>query len=309
MRILFLGTPDFAIPTLRALHESPHRIVGLITRPDRSRGRKGSGGPSPVQQFADQVGIPVLPPEPVNSASTYGRVRDLGPEIAVVVAFGSIVSVDFLALPSRGCVNLHASLLPRHRGAAPIQWSVARGDAETGVTTMQMDRGLDTGPVLLQRRVAIPPEWSAVELAARLSQEGADLVLETLDGLASGTVMPRPQSDQGVSLAPRLTREDGRIDWSWDAQRVVNLVRGMQPWPVAWTQRSGEWLRVLRASAVSRSGAAPPGTVLGGETDAIMVAASEGTVALHEVQPASRRRMSGREALNGRAVAAGDLLG
>ena len=311
MRVLFLGTPEFALPTLEFLLDSSHSIVGVMTRPDRPLGRSGAAVPSPVKRSALERGLPTLQPARVNSEGTYRRVRERHPDVAVVVAFGRLLSPDFLAIPRHGCINLHASLLPAYRGAAPIQWAVARGERATGLTTMLMDAGLDTGDVLLQRTVSIHPEETAAELAGRLSSMGGPLVLETLAGLEAGTLTPRPQPADAVSFAPVLRKEDGRIDWRWDAARIANLVRGMQPWPVAHTALAEGSLRLFRASPAGHGEqAAPPGTVIGLRDDAVLVACGEGgLLAVREVQPESHRRMSGQEAVNGRILRVGGRLG
>jgi len=311
VRVLFLGTPDFALPTLHSLIDSPHTVVGVFTNPDRPRGRSGTAVASPVKREATRHGLPVFQPARFNVEETYRTARELRPDVAVVVAYGCLLSASFLEIPTHGCINLHASLLPAYRGAAPIQWAVARGETRTGLTTMRLDEGMDTGDILLQEVVEMRPDESAAELAGRLAPLGGPLMVKTLAGLASGTLRPRPQPDQGVSRAPLLRREDGRIDWTWPAARVTDLVRGMQPWPVARTRAGDGWLRLFRAGVADSPGAVPPpGTVIGPQEDAVLIACGEGTVlAALEVQPDSRRRMSGREALNGRALHAGDRLG
>jgi methionyl-tRNA formyltransferase len=309
VRVLFLGTPAFAVPTLLDLLAGSHQVAGVITRPDRRRGRGGRPGPSPVRRAILDQDLPVLQPERVNTRTVYEQVEELGPDVAVVVAFGSLLSTRFLAIPRLGCINLHASLLPRYRGAAPIQWSVARGDAETGLTTMQMDAGMDTGDILLQRTVPIGPEETAAELAERLARLGGPLMLETLDGLEAGTLKARSQPAEGASRAPLLRKEDGRIDWTRGAVEIVNLVRGMQPWPVAHTLLGDIPLRLFRAAvAPAAEGGAAPGIVGGLDGDALVVGCGDGQVAVRELQFPNRRRMTGREAVNGRALRPGDRL-
>jgi methionyl-tRNA formyltransferase len=309
VRILFLGTPLFAVPTLQSLLESRHEVVGVMTRPDRRRERRGRPAPAPVAVAVEGRAIPLLQPEKVNVADTYDQVRALGVDVAVVVAFGRLLSTRFLDLPRHGCVNLHASLLPRLRGAAPIQWALARGDQETGLTSMQMDAGLDTGAILLQERTPIEPEENAVELAERLASMGGELMTRTLDGLAAGTLALRPQPEEGVTHAPLLRREDGRIDWSREGRHIVNQVRGMQPWPVAHTGLGDGWLRIFQATF--RAGAPDgtvPGTVCGVDGENLLVRCGDGLVCIRRLQPPSRRRMSGREAANGRVVEPGQRL-
>ena len=311
MRVLFLGTPEFAVPTLKELLESHHEVVGAVTRPDRRRERRGRPSPSPVCKVVAETGLPLLQPERVNMAAVYDDVRALRPDVAVVVAFGQLLSRPFLALPSHGCVNLHASLLPRWRGAAPIQWSVTHGDTETGLTTMQMDAGMDTGDILLQIATSIGPDETASQLAARLAALGGSLMVETLDGLAAGSLEPRPQEDRLATYARLLRKENGRIQWTDDPVTIVNLVRGIQPWPIAHTLLGDQAVRVFRAlpletPAVTNDVA--PGTIVGLEGDQLVVATGAGPVGVCELQLPSRKRMTGREAINGRALRVGSRL-
>ena len=310
MKVLFLGTPSFSLPTLQSLLDGKHDVVAVLTRRDRPRGRSGRPQPPPVKEEALRAGVPVLQPQRVNGARTYAAVRDLAPDVAVVVAFGRLLSPEFLALPPHGCINVHASLLPAYRGAAPIQWAVARGEAETGVSVMQMDEGLDTGDILLQRATPIAPEESAEALGGRLAVMGGVLLLETLEELAAGSLRRRPQIEAEASLAPLLRREDARIDWRRHAAEIGHLVRGMQPWPVAHARAGERWLRVFGASpAAAGEARAVPGTIVGARDDAALVACGGGSLlALRLVQPESRRRMTGREAINGRALSVGDVL-
>jgi methionyl-tRNA formyltransferase len=309
VRVLFLGTPQFAVPTLQSLLDSDHDVVGVMTRPERRRERGGRPAPSPVAHLAQARSVPVLQPEKVNRSDTYEQVRALRPDVAVVVAFGRLLSTTFLQLPPYGCVNLHASLLPRLRGAAPIQWAVARGDRQTGLTTMQMDAGMDTGDILLQLRVPIEPEESAADLSTRLAHLGGDLVTRTLDGLAAGEIEPRPQPQEGVTMAPLLRKEDGRIRWEDSGAEIVQRVRGMQPWPVAHASLRDTTVRIFRARWCDAApGPEPAGTVCGVEGEELLVRCGDGLVCVQELQLPSRRRMSGREAVTGRAVQPGDRL-
>jgi methionyl-tRNA formyltransferase len=264
-----------------------------------------------VKTAALAAGLPLLQPSRVNSESTYAAIRALEPEVAVVVAFGCLLSPEFLALPPRGCVNVHASLLPAYRGAAPIQWAVARAEAETGVTTMQMDAGLDTGDLLLAAPVPIGPEETAADLAMRLAELGAGVLLATLDALEGGMVTPRPQPLEGVSHAPALTRADARIDWTWSADRIAALVRGMQPWPIAHAETPRGPLQVWGASPRidSSDGGTIAGEVLALRDRRVIVSCGAGTwLGLREVQPQGRRRMAAADAWNGRFLRAGDRL-
>jgi len=311
VRVLFLGTPSFAVPTLHALLASPHPVVGILTRRDRPAGRSTRPLPSPVKSAALAAGLPLLQPGRVNREATYAAIRALEPEVAVVVAFGRLLSPEFLALPPRGCVNVHASLLPAYRGAAPIQWAVAHAQPETGVTTMRMDAGLDTGDMLLAVRTPIGPEESAADLAGRLALLGAALLIETLDALEAGTLVPRPQAPSGVSYAPALERQTARIDWSWRSERLAALVRGMQPWPIAHTATPRGTLSIW--SAVPRPPASQKTPAIGEvlelrDSQVVVACGAETSLGLREVQPQGRRRMSAADAWNGRFLRAGDRL-
>jgi methionyl-tRNA formyltransferase len=311
VRVLFLGTPAFAVPTLQALLASRHQVAGVLTRRDAPAGRSARPISSAVKSAALDAGLPLLQPARVNSESTYAAIRALEPDVAVVVAFGCLLSPEFLTVPARGCVNLHASLLPAYRGAAPIQWAVVHGESETGVTTMLMDAGLDTGDMLLSARVPIGPEETASELAGRLAVLGAGVLVVTLGALEQGAVEPRPQPREGVSYAPSLARGDARIDWTWRSDRIAALVRGMQPWPVAHAETPRGPLQVWGASPRVEPG--DRGDVAGEvlelrDRQVIVACGTESRLGLREVQPQGRRRMSAADAWNGRFLRAGDRL-
>jgi len=311
VKVLFLGTPSFAQPTLEALLDSRHTVLAVLTPPDRARGRSGTPSACPVKETALARDVPVLQPQRVNHPDTYRQVAGMAPDVAVVVAFGRLLSRRFLDLPVHGCINLHASLLPAYRGAAPVQWAMVRGESETGVTTMQLDEGMDTGDILLQTITGIEKQETAVDLAQRLASLGAGLMVETLDRLEAGNLTPVPQPEEGASRAPLLVKEDGRLDWAEEAGSLANRIRGLQPWPVAWTRAESGGLKIFRAEAAGES---PPGTEPGTVVDVsgedVLVGCGEGTrLSVRELQPDSRRRMSGREAVNGRALRVGERLG
>src|SRR5579864_7451284 len=235
MRLVFLGTPAFAVPTLEAL-AARHDVVSVVTQPDRPKGRGQELSASPVKQTAQRLGLPVYQPERIRRPEAQAHIVSLSPEIMVVVGYGQIIPQSVIDIAPRGIVNVHASLLPKYRGAAPIQWAIVNGETHTGVTTMQINAGLDTGDILLARETEIGPEETAVELGERLSVMGAELLIETLDGLSHNVIRPRKQDDSLSSLAPILKKEDGEIDWKQPAAAIHNRVRGLVPWPGAQTR-------------------------------------------------------------------------
>jgi len=312
-RAIFFGTPDFAVPCLDAL-ATVADVVLVVTQPDRPRGRGLELAPPPVKVRAEALGVSVVQPLKVRTPEFAASLRALDADIAVVVAYGRILPRAVLEAPRLGCVNVHASLLPRWRGAAPIQWAVARGDAETGVCLMQMDEGLDTGPVLARRATPIGPDETAGELAPRLAALGAELLREELPHHLAGALVPAPQDDAHHTLAPILEKAHGAIDWSASAQAVHDLVRGMSPWPGAFTRTpAGLTLKVHAtrvAAPVREHVGAAPGTVLSADrAGGLVVACGSGALALVEVQPEGKRRMSAVDYLAGRPLACGDVLG
>lgn len=310
-----MGTPDFALPSLEALARAGEDVVGVVTQPDRPRGRgRGEAAPPPVKRAALALGLPVLQPERVGRPGAVAAIAALRPELIVVVAFGQILPAALLSVPARGCVNVHASLLPRYRGAAPIHWAILNGELQTGVTTMWMDEGLDTGDLILSRAVPIGPDETVGELHDRLAALGASCLLETLRLLRRGEAPRIPQAHDQASYAPRLTAADERIDWNRPAREIHNRVRGMNPWPVAHALtgrgRLKVWRTRLPAEGAAAGGAsAPPGTVVAVRPgDGIDVQASDAPVTLLEVQPAGGRRMPADAYANGRALAPGQAL-
>lgn len=312
MRIIFMGTPETAVPTLERLLQVDHQVEAVITQPDRPVGRGRKWTPPPVKRAAMQYGLRVVQPEKINTDEMRALFESIAPDVVVVVAYGKILPPWLLRIPRRGCINVHFSLLPKYRGAAPVNWAIARGETETGVTTMLMDEGLDTGPILLQRRCPIGPEETAPELARRLAQLGAELLIETLERWERGELTPRPQDDAQASYAPRLKRDDGRIDWSLRAIEIHNRIRGFQPWPGAWTTLRGARLILWRAHPLPphAGGAAPPGTISELAKDALVVTCGEHTrLRVEELQLEGKRRLSARDFLNGTRLEVGLRLG
>lgn len=302
MKVLFYGTPEFALPTLDLLLEQ-HEVVGVVTQPDRPKGRGQRVTASPVKRRAEAAGLPVLQPARLRDPEWPARLSELGAEVAVVVAFGQILPKAVLEVPPRGSINVHASLLPRYRGAAPIAWALIRGETETGITTFLMDEGMDTGPILLQERVPIEPEETAEELAARLSRVAARLLARTLAEL--DTLTPIPQGSEQATLAPRLRKEDGILDWNEPAQALVNRIRGCTPWPGATVEGPHGKLRIWRAAALDEPSTAEPGTLVRSRGGLLAVATGAGLLLPRKVQPENRRIIAWHDFLRGARLAPG----
>lgn len=308
LKLIFAGTSEFAVPSLEALIASPHQLAAVVTQPDRPRGRGRDMRVSPVKQVAVSHSLPVLQPERISDAEAVSRVRAFGrPDAMVVVAYGQKIPSELLEWPETGVVNVHGSLLPKYRGAAPIQHALIMGEKQTGVTTMLMDEGWDTGDILLQSVVDIADDETAGELSERLARLGADLLIETLNGLEAGTIQPTPQDDELATLAKSLPRDAGVIDWRSSALSIVNRVRGCTPRPGAFTRLGNTRLKIWRASVYDYDvKCCTPGQILAITDEGITVAAGEGSVALLEIQPESRRRMRADEFARGASVRPGD---
>jgi methionyl-tRNA formyltransferase len=316
MKLVFCGTPRFAVPTLEALLAAGHEIALVVTQPDRPVGRTKDFTAPPVKLAALAAGLEVTQPEKIRDNQEFrARLESIAPDAIVVVAYGRLIPPWMLGLPRLGCINLHASLLPRYRGAAPIQWAVAMGEVFTGNTTMLLEEGLDTGPILLQQALAIAPEQTAAELFEVLAVGGAPLVVKTLAGLADGTIDPKPQNHSGATLAPILTREDGRMDFAArTATELKNRWRGFQPWPGAFTTLDAKKLIVHRmdavgASAFSAPQAAKPGQIHVEHHRLFVACAGNTWMELLEVQLEGKKRLTAAEFLRGNALAAGTCLG
>lgn len=306
MRVVFLGTPTFAVASLEAVAASRHEVAAVVTNPDRAAGRGRKLRPPPVKEAAQRLGLPVLQPASPKDPALPDQLRALEADAFAVIAF-SILPKALLAIPRMGSVNVHPSLLPAYRGAAPIIWALFDGCTETGISTFRLNPRVDAGDILLQKRVAIGADETAGELEARLAIDGADLLVASLDGLEDGTIEPQSQGKEGVSRAPKLTKQDGWLDWSWPAERVRNRIRGANPMPGAHTTWSGGSLKVHRAVAATQTG--EPGTVLAADESGILVACSQHSVLLTEVQPEGRPRMDAGAFVRGYRLAAGERLG
>jgi methionyl-tRNA formyltransferase len=317
MNIIFCGTPEFAVPTLRAVHAAGHNLALVVTQPDRPAGRGLTSIAPPVKLTALDLGLPpekITQPETIrNNANFHAQLEAIAPDVILVVAYGRIIPQWMLDLPPHGNINLHASLLPKYRGAAPIQWAIASGERVTGNTTMRIDAGLDTGGILLQQTIPIPPIASTLELYPTLATSGAELMLRTLEGLAAGTLQPTPQDNTASTLAPILTKEDGRINFNRNAVEIVNRWRGFQPWPGAYTTLHGKKLSLIAMHSSTESAEdTAPGAVIDAspERSEIRIACGQGSVlVVTALQLEGRKRMQAADFLRGANIQSGEQLG
>lgn len=306
MRILFMGTPDIAAESLAALIAAGHEIVGVFTRADKPVGRKQIMTAPPVKRLAQQHNIPVWQPATLRDGKAEPIFRELAPDLVVVVAYGRILPPELLHIAPLGCINLHVSLLPKYRGSAPIQWAVLNGDAETGVTIMQLDEGCDTGDILMVERVAIGPETTSGELFDQVSATGAKTLVTAIEKLAAGELTPQPQNDAEATQAPPLTKEMARFDFTQSAAHIHNWVRGMNPWPAAFFELDGKKVKVLESRVAPDAKSAPAGTVLA--LNPLTIACGEGALQLLTVTPEGGKPMAGTAWAAGRRLKAGDSL-
>ena len=312
LRIVFMGTAELSCDSLRGLLAAPgFQVAAVVTQPDRPKGRDLRLQPSPVKELGMQAGLPVLQPERARSEAFLAELRGLQPELIAVVAYGQILPPDLLSLPRFGCLNVHTSLLPRYRGAAPIQWAILNGETETGVTIMKMDAGLDTGGILTQARTPIQPEDTAETLRERLARMGAELLARTIPDYIAGGLVPREQPAAGVSYAPKIRKQDGRIDWQQPARAIWNRVRGLVPWPGAFSFLPGQpqphLLKIWQAEVVEDSGA--PGVVLRADRNGIVVGCGEAALRIRVLQREGGRRLAAADFLEGQRLSPGQALG
>ncbi|MFV9690434.1 MAG: methionyl-tRNA formyltransferase [Desulfobacteria bacterium] len=304
-RIIFMGTPEFSVPTLRSLFEEGENVVAVVTQPDKPKGRGRKISKSPVKVEAERHGCLVLQPQKPGTDEFIQQMEGLSADLLVVVAYGHILSEKILSIPRKGAINIHASLLPKYRGAAPIQWAVINGEKETGVTTMWMDAGMDTGDMLLASTLSIGSHDTAGALAARLSVTGAQLLVETIDRLKHGTLKSIPQDSQHVSYAPLLKKEDGRLDWTKSASELDCFVRGMSPWPGAFTLLSGKRMRIYDVKPISGDPESRPGMTIPSFPGEWHVACGKGILSILEVQAPSGKRLKIEDFLRGHPIAPG----
>jgi len=307
-KLVFMGTPDFAVPALQAVHAAGHDILLVVTQPDRPKGRGRKVEPPPVKKASEKLGLTVTQPDNLRSEAAKQLLQAADADFFIVVAFGHLLRESVLKMPKRGCINVHASLLPRYRGPAPIQWAVINGDTETGVTTMLMDKGLDTGDMLMTAREPIGPSDTAGSLHDRLAQRGADLLVQTLKALADGTILGTPQVHSAATYAPLLKKTDGLIDWKKPAAKLEPFIRGMSPWPGAFTFWKNTRLKIYRSEIEASADNALPGTVLNSRPDRLTVSTGDGALSILEIQSASGSRLPVSEFLRGFRIAPGELF-
>lgn len=312
LRVVFMGTPEFAVPCLAALQADEHcEVIGVYTQPDKPRGRGQKLLPSPVKAWAEAHGLPVYQPVKIKTAEATAELKGLNPDLVVVVAFGQILSQEILDIPPHGCINVHGSLLPRYRGAAPMQWCVINGEEKTGITTMMMDAGLDTGDMLLKEELSIGPDMTLEEVHDSLMEMGAKVLMNTIEELRAGTLKRVPQEGES-NYAPMLTKETGHIDWQKSAQSIHNLVRGLNSWPGAYTAHEGQKFKIWRTVLTGET--APAGTAAGAilaadSSQGLKVAAGDGQVlAITELQAPGKKKMQAQDYLRGNSLAAGSCF-
>lgn len=303
-----MGTPVFAVPSLEALNNSGYNVALVVTQPDRPKGRGKKLTPPPVKTTAMALGLDVLQSETVKTDTFVEQIKKLAPDMFVVVAFGHILPQNLLDIPGRGAVNIHASLLPKYRGPAPIQWAVINGEKETGVTTMLLDTGMDTGDILMSQTEPILPDDTSASLHDRLAVLGGELLLKTLEGMEAGSVVPAPQDSTLATLAPMLKKKDGKIDWNMPAEKIDSFIRGMTPWPGAFTFHEDKRLKIFKAEPAEITAAAAPGTVIKGFQDELRVAADKGAVSILELQSASGKRLKIKDFLQGKSIPEGTVF-
>lgn len=306
--IIFMGTPDFAVPALKALNKSGHDVALVVTQPDRPKGRGRKVVPPPVKEVAIRLGYDVLQPASIKTDEFADRMERFKPDLFVVVAFGHILPETLLALPRIGAINIHASLLPKYRGPAPIQWAIINGERETGVTTMFMDKGLDTGDILLSAKTEITPDDTSATLHDRLAVLGADLLVRTLNGFETKDIKPVPQDHTKATYAPLLKKKDGHIDWEKPAKTLETFIRGMTPWPGAFTFHGNKRLKIFKADPVLMDVAEAPGTVIQSFPDELRVATGKGALSIKEIQGASGKRLIIKDFLRGYKLPPGTVL-
>ncbi len=308
MNIIFMGTPDFSVPALRALVEGGHKVTAVVTQPDKPKGRGKAVQMTPVKEAALELDIPVYQPAKVREEGFLQQLKDLNPEVIVVAAFGQILPQRLLDIPAYGCINIHASLLPKYRGAAPIQWVIIDGEKETGITTMQMNAGLDTGDMLEKRVVPIDPDETGGSLHDKLSAAGGELILSTLEKLEKGLLTPEPQTEENTCYAKMLTKALGKMDWEKTAVELERLIRGLNPWPSAYTGLDGKTLKIWQARVLEEEYEGKPGCVVRAKKDDLFVKTGKGTLAITSLQLEGKKRMDAGAFLRGYPVEEGMVL-
>jgi len=305
LRIIFMGTPDFAIPTLKSLIEGPDRVVAVVCQPDRPKGRGRKRVEPPVKVLARKHSIPVLQPFKIKTDSFFEELNDYRPDLLVVAAYGRILPPRILTLAPHGCINVHGSLLPRHRGAAPVQWAIIHGDTEVGVTIMQMDAGMDTGEILLKRSIVPAPDETAGSLFPKIAELGSEALMDTLDMLVNGCLTRTKQDELRATNAPMLSKDDGLVDWSMPADSIARLIRGLDPWPTAFCEVNDSKLQLYKPEVVFVDNNHPPGTLLRADREGLLVSTTKGCLLIKEIKPEGKRRMTVESFLNGHQLRVG----
>ncbi len=308
LRIIFMGTPDFAAATLQALIDGPDEVVAVVTQPDRAKGRGKKLAAPPAKVLAETVGIPVLQPTKIKTEDFRNGLLTYQPDLIVVTAYGRILPKSLLELPPLGCINVHGSLLPKYRGAAPIQWAVINGEKETGITILQMNEGMDTGDILLKAKMNTTPDETAGSLFDKLAVLGSATLLTAIKGLQEGSIVPVPQDHNLATVAPMLTKDDGLIDWLKAAEEIECLIRGLDPWPTAFCFLDGKRLRLFSPEVLHQDSEMQPGSVLQADKRGILVSCGENTLLIKEIQPEGKKRMTVESFLCGHPIAIGTLL-
>ena len=309
MKIVYMGTPDFAVGPLKALVEAGHEVTAVVTQPDKAKGRSGKLQCTPVKECALEYGIPVWTPVKIKAPEAVAQLKEYEADVYVVAAFGQILSQEILDIPRYGCINIHASLLPKYRGAAPIQWSILDGEKETGVTIMQMDAGIDTGDILLKKVVPIAANETGGSLFDKLGEVGSGLIVEALEKLEKGQLIPERQEEEKSCYAKMLTKSLGQIDWNADAEKIERLIRGLNPWPSAYTALGGKNMKLWEAAVVDEAADGAPGSVSAVTKDAVIINCGSKKLSLLSVQLEGKKRMAVKDFLLGYRIGKGDVLG
>ena len=308
MNIVFFGTSEFAVPSLERLVRSGHKVSAVITQPDRKKGRLQKLSAPPVKESALKMGLVVFQPQRLDDAGFIGELKALGADLFVVVSYGNILKKQILDIPSKFCVNLHGSLLPKYRGAAPVNWTIINGDDSAGVTVMKMNERMDEGDIILKKEISVLAHETAETLSVRLAQEGSFLLLEALELIRSGKAQFQPQDESQATYAPKLKKEDGLIDWNKDVLKIQSHIRGMQPWPGAYTYLNKDRIKICKVSSYNSDKTSVPGRIIAIEKDGILVAAGTGAIVIEELQPESSRRMDVNAFLAGYKARVGDTF-
>ena len=308
-RIIFMGTPEFAVPSLEALIQGPDEIAAVVTQPDRPKGRSKKPVPPPTKLLADKYGIDLYQPEKIKSPEFLTTLRSYDPDLIVVAAYGRILPEPIIQLPRHGCINVHGSLLPRHRGAAPIQWAIIKGDDEVGVTIMQMDTGMDTGDILLKAAITPDPEETSGTLFPKIARLGSHTLMDTLDMLAQGGMAMIAQDDKEATSAPMLRKDDGLIDWSKPGRKIHCLIRGLDPWPTAFSFFEGRKFQFFKPEVVHQSSTRRPGTLLRADREGLLIVTGDSCLLIKDIKMEGKRRMAVADFLNGWSLDPSSVFG